>query len=71
MTGDRRATDPSGGICHLTVEDDGIGLPAALDIERSQSLGLQLVHTLTAPLEGRVELLPESGASFRITFSNE
>jgi len=36
----------------LRVADSGIGLPEALDIENSRSLGLQLVRSLTAQLSG-------------------
>ncbi|MCL4833732.1 MAG: PAS domain S-box protein [Caldilineaceae bacterium] len=58
-----------GGVYRLTVSDTGRGLPAGLDIGRTESLGLQLVYTLTAQLEGRLELLPGPGANFCITFS--
>jgi two-component sensor histidine kinase len=55
----------------LAVGDNGIGLPKKLDIEKTDSLGLQLVRTLTQQLNGRLELIrAEPGTEFRIFFSD-
>ena len=40
----------------LMVSDDGVGLPKDLDFRNTESLGLQLVNTLVAQLEGTIEL---------------
>ena len=55
----------------LRVEDDGVGLPANFAIEQAQSMGLQLVMTLSEQLEGT--LLVESGsrATFSLTFDGD
>lgn len=45
------ASDDDGPLV-LSVSDDGIGLPPALDLERSTSLGLQLVRSLVDQLGG-------------------
>ncbi|MEN9202151.1 MAG: PAS domain S-box protein [Thermostichus sp. DG_1_6_bins_120] len=52
----------------LRVSDNGIGLPPQFDFKETQSLGLQLVATLTEQLEGTVELRNKSGTTFIITF---
>jgi len=54
----------------LVVSDNGIGFPADLNFRETESLGLQLVETLTDQLEGYVELDRESGTTFRITFED-
>lgn len=56
------------GRYHLSVHDDGIGLPVGLDIARTESLGLQLVHTLIAQLDGTLHMTNGTGTGFHITF---
>jgi PAS domain S-box-containing protein len=53
----------------LTVSDDGIGLPVALDFLDTESLGLQLVVTLVKQLEGSIELDDGKGTAFKIAFT--
>ncbi len=46
---------PAGMV--VVVSDDGVGLPAGFDLQRSGRLGLQIVHTLVeADLGGTLEL---------------
>lgn len=52
----------------LTVADDGPGIGHEMDWRNLETLGLQLVITLTEQLRGRLELEDIEGASFRITF---
>ena len=40
----------------LTVSDNGIGIPENLEIEKLDSLGIQLVTTLVDQLDGEFEL---------------
>ena len=55
----------------LTLSDDGIGIPAEIDIRETESLGLQLVQLLAEDqLEGNIELDREAGTAFRIRFKN-
>ena len=54
----------------IVVSDDGIGIPATLDIRNAKTLGLQLVTTLAQnQLKGRVELERAGGTRFRIIFA--
>lgn len=53
----------------LIVRDNGIGLPPNFDFRNTESLGLQLVDTLTNQLEGTIELDTTKGVEFKITFS--
>jgi|GEM_PF-1068804 len=52
----------------LSVSDNGIGFPQDLDFRDTESLGLQLVCTLTEQLEGTVELNSHHGTTFNILF---
>ncbi len=52
----------------LLVRDNGVGLPNGLDFRNTESLGLQLVKTLTDQLDGTIELDKSCGTEFRIIF---
>ena len=54
----------------LTVVDDGVGLPAALEPQQTESLGLQLVCLLTEQLHGTVTFERGRGTAVRILFPN-
>jgi len=58
-----------GETCVLTIEDNGIGLPAGFTLDNLNSLGLRLVQGLTHQLKGALEILKSEGAGFKITFS--
>lgn len=53
---------------HLTVKDTGVGFPESIDIQKPQTLGLQIVNDLTNQLDGKLELRREGGTEFEITF---
>ncbi|MBN1234455.1 MAG: PAS domain S-box protein [Methanotrichaceae archaeon] len=53
----------------LIVSDNGIGFPEGLDFRQTESLGLQLVRTLTQQLGGTIELYRNCGTVFKIIFS--
>jgi|GEM_PF-1351881 len=57
---------PKGGLC-LTVEDSGAGLPPDYNIETAQSLGMQLVNTLTQQLKGHLEVQTRPRTRFTLT----
>jgi PAS domain S-box-containing protein len=56
------------GVIIMTISDDGIGLPDGTAFETSDSLGLQLVHSLTDQLGGTVECSVSRGTHFEIRF---
>jgi PAS domain S-box-containing protein len=55
----------------LVISDNGSGLPENIDINNSDSLGLQLVTTLVEQIEGEIELQREQGTEFRIGFGKK
>jgi len=57
-----------GGHILLAVGDDGIGMPNDFDPAKSNSLGMQLVFTLVAQLEGQLQIIRQGGTTFRIRF---
>jgi two-component system, sensor histidine kinase PdtaS len=56
----------------LVVEDDGMGLPVGFELQKTGSLGLQLVKGLSRQLRGRMvaEKSSMGGAKFVITFQS-
>ena len=46
-----RAVDP--GRVHLTVSDDGVGLPDGLNPDECSTLGLQLIGILVDQIDGQ------------------
>jgi len=54
----------------LIVRDNGVGLPEGLDIRNVESLGMELIWTLTEQIEGTLELMEvRQGTAFKLTFS--
>lgn len=60
-------TGPEGAV-NLVVADNGIGFPPDFDFTATDSLGMQLVHTLVEQLDGTLEISGREGASFNIKF---
>ena len=58
-----------GAQLRLRVSDTGVGLPDDFETRRSNSLGLQLASDLARQLGGKLELAPEPGAVFVMTFA--
>ena len=52
----------------LTVANNGVGLPADLDWERSETLGLRLIRMLTEQINGSIILDRSVGTVFRLKF---
>ncbi len=53
----------------LVVGDNGAGMPHDFDLDRTPSLGLQLVHALVQQTNSQVTIEREKGTVFRIAFS--
>ena len=52
-----------------SLADEGIGLPEDIDIENSETLGLQLIHSLINHLDGKLEIDTTNGTEFKIRFN--
>lgn len=52
----------------LMVSDNGVGFPAELDFKNTESLGLQVVNTLTGQIDGQITLDVQEGTTFTIKF---
>jgi PAS domain S-box-containing protein len=57
------------GEIHLFVKDNGIGFPQNLDFRKTNSMGFQVVCTLTEQLEGSIELSRQTGTAFHLKFN--
>jgi len=56
-------------MIHLSISDDGIGIPKDMDIRKTKSLGLHLVTALAeSQLHGKIILNRENGTQFQIGF---
>ena len=60
----------SGDAAHISIIDNGVGLPEGFDLATSSNLGLQIVRTLTEnELKGELVLeSTERGTTARLTF---
>ena len=59
-----------GPVYVLAVSDDGVGLPEDVDPSTTESLGLQLVDTLTRQLGGSLRIRRGNGTQFEIAFAD-
>jgi len=55
-------------IVTLVCEDNGIGIPESIDIDKSSRFGLQLVALLAKQLKGSIRLERGRGAKFILEF---
>lgn len=55
----------------LRVLDNGKGFPENLDFRNTQSLGLQIVNSLTEQIDGKVDLDRSQGTLFTVTFQEK
>jgi len=60
-----------GQAIHLTVSDNGVGLPPDFDIGKSSSMGLPLIRTLAIQLEGEITVSRGPGTMIDLTFRSE
>jgi two-component sensor histidine kinase len=59
-------SEPPGNLT-LIVGDNGVGLPDNVDIEDSPTMGLQLVRSFVAQLQGRLDVQRKAGTVFTVT----
>ena len=55
-----------GDQIELEVRDNGVGLPADMDVEESKTLGMRLVSLLVGQLGGVLEIMSDRGAKIMI-----
>jgi PAS domain S-box-containing protein len=55
----------------IVAADNGVGLPEDLDVEKTESLGMQLVNNLVRQIDGELELKRTEGTEFRIKLQLE
>lgn len=60
-----------GDLFKLELKDDGIGMPAGTDFSNFQSLGMNLVHALASQLGAQLEIQPQGGIRFTLTFTEK
>lgn len=53
----------------LEISDNGIGFPAGFDVEKAESLGMQLIQALTLQIDGQLEVEKDHGARFSVRFT--
>jgi two-component sensor histidine kinase len=58
------------GVAELCVSDNGVGLPAAVDVNNPRSFGLSLVRTFSRQIEASVTATSLNGTEFRLSFSD-
>mgnify|MGYP001115721325 CR=1 FL=1 len=56
------------GMYRFRVRDDGVGLPAGFDMDKSTTLGMYIVRILTDQLGGSLQVCSSGGAEFTISF---
>jgi PAS domain S-box-containing protein len=57
------------GLIRLIVRDDGVGFPKDFDMQKSNSLGLTLVHMLVDQVRGELTVSPQpAGVEMILTF---
>ncbi len=52
----------------LFIADNGIGISKDIDLEKTQTLGLQLVYQLIHQIDGKLTLKKEMGTAYEIVF---
>jgi two-component sensor histidine kinase len=65
------AVKKKGENLKISIGDNGVGLSKKVDFRNTESLGLQLVVTLTEQLSGKIDLDSTKGAKFTISFKQQ
>lgn len=52
----------------LEVNDNGIGIPETFDMDKNDTLGMQLIYTLVKQLDGVIEVNRTGGTRFSVEF---
>lgn len=55
----------------LKVRDNGVGLPRAFQLGKTNSLGMKIIRLLTKQIGGTVEMIRSHGTIFQVTFPQQ
>ncbi len=55
----------------LSVEDNGVGLPKDLNLQKTGTLGMQIINSLTEQINGEIILESNMGTKFTIFFNDQ
>ncbi|MFO7370924.1 MAG: sensor histidine kinase [Bacteroidales bacterium] len=55
----------------MEVSDNGNGLPANYNLEKTKTLGHKLVNLLTRQIDGKISYMVNGGTAFRISFKSD
>ncbi|MBN2461859.1 MAG: transporter substrate-binding domain-containing protein [Candidatus Cloacimonetes bacterium] len=58
-------------IISLVVKDDGLGIPAGVNLKEPETLGLQLIQALSSQLRGNFSITGKNGTAFTLKFSEK
>lgn len=61
--------EPDSDTVTLEVTDDGVGLPASLNIQTASSLGLKLVATLASQIDGKLDISARDGGGTHVSLT--
>jgi len=56
------------GLFELIVGDNGVGLPKDFTFQSANTLGMELIDTLTSQLDGKISRMDREGSFFKIEF---
>jgi two-component sensor histidine kinase/predicted hydrocarbon binding protein len=54
--------------CVLIIQDNGIGMPKDIDVNNSETLGLELINSLVEQLEGTLTVNNQKGTKYLLEF---
>ena len=56
------------GMYRMVIADNGVGMDTSLDLEKRQTLGLQLVNALVKQIDGKIKVESGPGTRYEIEF---
>jgi len=66
-----KITLPDGDNVNISIRDNGVGFPDDINFYNPSSLGLQLVHSLTEQVNGKIKLIVQEGTEILITIPRD
>jgi len=60
--------EQQGEMIQIRIGDDGTGIPAEIDVEQAETMGLKLITLLARQVEGELSVEREKGTSFTLRF---